>query len=232
MRAFIVALAVIVTFLFIATQLFVPPLLEARVGEGLEAIVNGAPVQVSLSTFPAYRMLTGTVGRLDVNVQDFVVDGLRVADFELRARNLAVDVARMLRGETLPVKQSDELSMRAVVTEQALSDFVNDRLSFPGQVATSLSPEGASLTGDVELLGNVVPVVVTGRFRPVGSSEIVFAVDDVQVQGSPLPGFVLAVLKEAYTVRIDLSGGPLPLFVDDVEHESGRAVLLGSGQVR
>lgn len=231
MRAFVVTVAVIVALLFIATQLFVPPLLETRVGEGLEAAVNGAAVHVSMSSFPAYRLLTGTVQRLEVNVHDVDVSGLRVADFRLQANNLNVDVGRVLQGEPLPVKSSERFIVEAVVTEDAVNEYVNRELSFPGSVHTELSSEGARLSGDVELLNNIVPVVVTGHFEPSAASELTFVVDDVEVQGAALPGFMLAVLREAYTVHIDLNEGPFPLLVDDVVHERGRIVVQGRPQV-
>lgn len=230
MRAFIVTVGIIVILFFAATQMFLPSLLEARVGEGLEAVLNGAPVQVHVSTFPAFRMLTGAFAKLDVNVQNFHMDGLQVADLRLEARNLDVDVRRVFRGETLPVRGSERFTMEAVITEDALTDFVNAALLFPGEVGTELSPTGVRISGDVALVGNVVPVVVIGRFEPSGESGIAFIVDDLSVQGTPLPAFMLAVLKEAYAIRIDLNEAPLPLYVDEIVHESGRIIVRGRPQ--
>lgn len=230
MRAFIVTVGIIVILFFAATQMFLPSLLEARVGEGLEAVLNGAPVQVRVSTFPAFRMLTGAVAKLDVNVQNFHMDGLQVADLRLEARNLDVDVGRIFRGETLSVRGSERFTMEAVITADALTDFVNGALLFPGEVGAELSPNGVRISGDVALLGNVVPVVVIGRFEPSGESGIAFVVDDLSVQGTPLPAFMLAVLKEAYAIRIDLNEAPLPLYVDEIVHESDRIIVRGRPQ--
>lgn len=230
MRAFFVTLVVIVVVVFAATQIFVPPLLEARVGEGLTPLANGAPVHVKLSSFPAYRMLTGSVARFDVRVEDFSVDGLPVAEFQMNARNVDVDVGRLLQGEALPVRGAERFAVEIVVTEDGLERYVNDALAFPGRVTTELTSEGLRLSGDVTLLNNVVPVVVTGKFQRTGTTEIVFVPDDVAVQGTALPAFMVTVLREAYTMDIDLNDAPLPLLVDEVLHESGRLILRGRPQ--
>src|SRR5690625_3239930 len=80
------------------------------------------------------------------------------------------------------------------------------------------------------MLNNVVPVVVTGTFQPTGGPEVLFVPDDVVVQGTPLPAFMVTVLRETYTMRIDLGDAPLPLFVDEVVHEAGRLVVRGRPQ--
>lgn len=231
MRSAILTLAVVVALLFAATQMFVPSFLENRLAESLLVLGNGAPVQVHMSSFPAWRMLTGSVERLDVTAANFPVGDLRVDDLQLRARGLDVDVGRLLKGEPLPIRRSRQFSVRAAVTAAELARYVNEENAFPGEVQVEVSPGGVQLRGHMALLNNVVPVTVTGRFEARPPTFIAFIVEDVEVQGASLPAFMVTVIKETYTVRLDLSDGPLPLYVDDVVHEAGRIVVEGRPQM-
>lgn len=230
MRRLFATVIVMIALVLVGTQLFLPSLVEQKMSESLQSAVPGAPIDVRLSAFPALRLLTGSVGKFAVDVRDFALNGLTVAHLAVEARNLDVDVAGVWRGETLPVRGGGSFVIQVVVTEDALTDYINDTLAWPGDVRAEVRDDGVRVSGDVRLGETTLPVVVVGRFEPADGTAITFVVDDLMVEGARLPTFMLTVLKEAYRVRIDLDDAPLPLFVDEIVHEQGQIILKGRGQ--
>lgn len=227
MRRFLLTIVIGAFVIVSGAQLYLPPFIGARFAEGLQTATGIESLDVSLHTFPAVRLLSGVVGRLAVSADDVMVDGLRVDSLRLDARNVEVDVMSLVRGDTVSIRRGDDVEVRLTVTAASLTEYARNRPELPSDVSIDVSDRGVELAGRVVLLGNPVDAAVVGRFEPDGHTGVVFVPEDVSVQGQSLPSFLISALRQAYTVRVDLSHGPLPVIVDEVIHGKGKLVVVG-----
>lgn len=223
-----VLLCIVVGLLLAAAgaQLYLPGFVAARLGESLQAATGLSSLDVRLRAFPALTLLTGSVPHLDVSAEDVVVDGLRLESIQLEADNVRLDLGELLWRRALTVR-SGQAAVRLTVTEQALTEYAGARPELPPGVRVRVTDGGLELTGRAAVLGSVVEALVLGHFEPDGGTGLLFVPDDVQVQGQALPPLLVAVLREAFRVRIDLSRLPFPIVVHEVLYESGKLVIVG-----
>lgn len=227
MRRFLLTIVIGAFVIVSSAQLYLPPFIGARLGEGLQTATGIDSLDVSLHTFPAVRLLSGVVGRLAVTADDVMVDGLRVDSFQLDARNVEVDVMSLIRGDALSIRRGDDVVVRLTVTAASLTEYARNRPELPADVSIDVSEGGVELVGRVAVLGNRVDAAVVGRFEPDGHTGVVFVPEDVSVQGQSLPPFLISALRQAYNVQVDLSHGPMPIIVDEVIHTAGKLVVVG-----
>lgn len=227
MRTFLRTVVIGVLLVVAGAQLYLPPFMEARLGESLQQSVGIESLDVHLQTFPAVKMLTGAVGYMVVSAADVTVDGLRIEALQLEARGVRVDVSQLVRDGTFSVRSGDDLSVRMTVTSGALTEYVRERPELPPGAQVDVTEQGVELAGRVTLLGNTIDAAVAGHFESDGRSGIVFVPDDISVEGQSLPPFIVATLRQAYTVKADLGAGPLPMVVEKVIHTPGKLVVVG-----
>lgn len=207
-------------------QLYLPDFVAARLGESLQSATGIPSLNVRLRSFPALGLLAGRVGRMDVSAADVQVDGLRVESLQLEAQNVRVDVSELLR-RRVPAVRSGQALVRLTVTEEALTEYARARPELPPGVRVRVTDSGLELSGRAAVFGNVVEALLAGHFEPDGATGLVFVPDDVEVQGQTLPAFLVAVLREAFRVRIDLANSPFPIVVDEIIYEPGRLTVVG-----
>jgi len=226
MRKALLSVIVVLLLAAGAAQLFLPTFVAARVGESLRAATGLSSLDVRVRALPALTLLTGTVPRLDVAAANVVVDGLQVESLAIAAENVRLDLGQLLREKALAVR-AGEAFVRLTVTEEALTEYANGRPELPPGVQVRVTEAGLELAGQAAVFGSVVEALVVGHFEPDGGTGIVFVPDDVQVQGQALPACLIAVVREAFRVRIDLANGPFPIVVHQVLYEPGRLIVVG-----
>lgn len=227
MRRFLFSFVVGALLIVSGAQLYLPPFIEARLGEGLQTATGIDSLDVRLHTFPAVRLLAGTVGHLDVTANDVTVDGLRVDSLQLEADNVQVDFMSLIRGGAFSLHSGEDVTVTVTVTAASLTEYARSRPELPEDVGVDVSEQGVELAGSVSLLGTNVDAAVVGRFEPDGHTGIVFVPGDVSVQGQSLPPFLVAAVRQMYSVKVDLSDGPMPIVVEEVVHSPGKLTIVG-----
>lgn len=227
MRKTLLSIIIVVLLIFIGTQVYVPAYMEARLAESLRTATGIPSLNVNVRTFPAVRLLTGTVEHMTVAAADVVVDGLRIESLQLEAENVRVGVGALLIGRSPSVRVGGASTVRLTVTDESLTEYANAVPEMPPGVHIDISERGVELQGRVALLGSAIDATIVGRFQPVDETAIQFVPDDVAVEGQALPAFLVAVIRELVSVQVDLADGPLPIAVDDVIHEPERLVVVG-----
>lgn len=227
MRTFLLTMVIGALLVVAGAQLYLPPFMEARVAEGLQKATGIHSLDVRLHTFPAVRLLTGVVGRMAVSADDVMVDDLRIELLHLEARDVRVDMAQLLRGRSFSLRSTEDLWVRLTVTAAALTEYADTRPELPAGIRVDVTERGVELTGRIALLGNTFDAAIIGRFEPDGHTGIVFVPDDISVDGRSLPPFMVAALHQAYTVKVDLGDGPLPIVVEEVIHTAGEFIVVG-----
>lgn len=227
MRTILLTIVIGVLLLMAGAQVYLPPFMEARLGEGLQAATGIPSLNVELQSFPAVRLLTGAVGHMIVFADDVMVDGLRIESLHLEAADVRIGVGEVLRGRSPSVRAGGEAAVRLTVTSESLTEYANAMPDLPPGMRVDINERGVELAGSVTLLGSAIDATVVGRFQPDGHTGVMFVPDNVAVEGQALPAFLVAVLRELFSVHVDLADGPLPIAVDEVIHMPGRLVVVG-----
>jgi len=227
MRKTLWTIFIVIVLVVVGAQLFLPAYVAKRLGDGLQAATGISAWDVDVSAFPALRLLAGDVARLAVSADHIVMQGLHVESLQLEAENVRIGVSRLMRGGPLSVHAGGSASLRLTVTAEALTAYARELAELPPDVRIDVGEQGVALAGRVTLLGSPVNATVSGRFEPADHGAVAFVPDRVAVDGQPLPPFMVAILRELYSVRLNLTEGPLPMTVDEVIHMPGKLIVIG-----
>ena len=189
MRRFVVGLAVGVVALVVLTQLLLPPFLEERVANRVTE--DGGTAEVSLSAFPAVRLLWGDGKRFEVHGRGlkFVpgrgeqvfsrLDGFK--EVRIEVTGLEVQGVEASRFELTRLRDGDpyRLSMRGQVSGREAIEIVGSEAAGPlGGIAGGLA--GSALPG----AGTELPLTVDADLASRGGrAEVVRT--DATVAGLP-----------------------------------------------
>ncbi len=189
MRRFAIGLAVGVVALLVLSQLLLPPFLEERVAGRLTE--DGGSADVSLSAFPAVRLLWGDGKRFQVRARDLTfvpgrgeqvfnrLDGFEEVRIEVSGLEVeGVDASRF----TLTRLRSGDpyrLSMRGQITGREAIELIGSEAGGPlGGIAGGLA--GSALPG----AGTELPLTVDADLASRGGRAEV-ARTDATVAGLP-----------------------------------------------
>ena len=189
MRRFAIGLAVGVVALLVLSQLLLPPFLEERVAGRLTE--DGGSADVSLSAFPAVRLLWGDGERFQVRARDLTfvpgrgeqvfnrLDGFEEVRVEISGLEVeGVDASRF----TLTRLRSGDpyrLSMRGQITGREAIELIGSEAAGPlGGIAGGLA--GSALPG----AGTELPLTVDADLASRGGRAEV-ARTDATVAGLP-----------------------------------------------
>ncbi|MBO8142320.1 MAG: DUF2993 domain-containing protein [Firmicutes bacterium] len=225
MRALLPAVLAVALIVALGSELVVPPVLESRLAESLRPAAGGA-VRVDLHSFPALRMLAGSIDRMDIVATDVWAGGLAVRKLHLSASDLTVDVDRLLAGEPWRPPPGD-VRVEAIIDDEALSRFVKSQVAVADDVTVEIDEAGARFALRGTVLGRSLEVSIRGRFVAEGGPRVGFTPEEVAVGGQALPPALAEALGQAYPVTVDLPGEPLPVIVEAIDHRPGRLVVKG-----
>ncbi|MGI6541619.1 MAG: DUF2993 domain-containing protein [Limnochordia bacterium] len=223
-----VTLTVLVSALFAAQQLLIPIWMERRLVQGLEE--SAAPVervQVELKAFPAWQLLQGKVRQLTVDLRRANINGLQVEAFFVDATNLVVDTEALREGTGFIVKTADSFQVSAIIAEDDLNEYVWSITDAAKRFRIRLNPEWTGIEGSISVLGQAVGIKVQGHFAVQAPTKVAFVIDQVDVENSPLPRFLLDLFLPRWQVEIDLAQTTFPLQIRDLRIAQGKLFIYG-----
>ena len=125
------------------------------------------------------------------------------------------------------VKDSE---MEVELSDAALNDYLRER-------GTRYNPlvvfhrNSVTLTMTYQLLGQDVPVIAKGHLEVEDRSRIMFRADEVNLRLLDMPGFNEQFIEDRVNPLLDVSKLELPLKLDSVRLDPGRAFIHGSATI-
>lgn len=172
MRRLVIALLALVGLLVVldvAARLWVERRIEDRAEARLHAVGS---VDASVASFPFLGRLVvaGEVSHVTLRLHDVAEAGIPIAQLELDVDGTVFDRGSLLSGDRVEVESIDEVEIRAIVTDRALSELTN---------------------ADVSIDEDEVRVTAAGRTvvarTRVVEGEVVFQVDPLPALRVPVP---------------------------------------------
>jgi hypothetical protein len=203
-------------------------MVENQLAAGIRESAGPAElVDVDVKAFPAWQLLQGKVQDLTIDVRQAHINKLKVEAFLVDAHNLVVDRAALKNGTGFGIKAADSLQVSAIITESDLNNYIWAQNEKARNFQVRLSPEWTGLRGSVSLLGRAVDLNVKGHFAIQERTKVTFVVDQVDVEKTSLPRFIIDALAPHWGVEIDLKQSPVPLEVRELRVEDGKLFIYG-----
>lgn len=155
----------------------------------------------------ALRLLAQSFPAVDVSGRDVAIEGLTVAAFDLRLRDVEFSGRDLLAGKARSIRiRSGRGSLRLtseVISERLRAEDLPFELSIDGDETTVSSPElGASVSADVTLAGTTLQIAPPGL--DTISIDLPQVADEVEYRSVRVSG-------DAIVARFGLTGGTIDL---------------------
>jgi hypothetical protein len=223
----LVTLAISALVLLVLAGLFVylllPGIIESRLAASLResyGLEEEPTVEVS-PNFPP-ELLFGRMDGIEVRMDSFVQEGIRLRDVRVDLRGVDVPVRSLLSGGDLE-RETRAVSLVASVPEEEINAYLrkNDLGLQGGKV--DVGPRSVVYRSPDVLFG--LPASVKLGLRVSGPSEIEVIPQEASVAGFTLPAF-LTRPPEAGGRTLDLGELPLGTALESVEPSPGDALAV------
>jgi len=219
------AIAALVIFMLAVLFVYVllPGIIESRLAASLResyGLEEEPTVEVS-SNFPP-ELLFGRMDRIEIRMDSFVREGIRLRDVRVDLRGVDVPVRSLLSGGDLE-RETRAVSLVASVPEEEINAYLrkNDLGLQGGKV--DVGPRSVVYRSPDVLFG--LPASVKLGLRVSGPSEIEVIPQEASVAGFTLPAF-LTRPPEAGGRTLDLGEPPLGTALESVEPSPGDALAV------
>jgi hypothetical protein len=213
---------------FTGSQLILPRMVESQLAAGIRETAGPAElVDVDVKAFPAWQLLQGKVQDLTIDVRQAHINDLKVEAFLVDAHNLVVDRGTLKSGNGFGIKAADSLQVSAIITESDLNNYIWAKNEKARNFQVRLGKEWTGLQGSVNLLGRTIGLNVKGHFAIEERTRVAFVVEQIDVEKTSLPRFIIDALAPRWGVEIDLRQSPIPLEVRDLRVDDGKLFIYG-----
>jgi hypothetical protein len=219
------AISALVVFILVVLFVYVllPGIIESRLAASLResyGLEEEPTVEVS-SNFPP-ELLFGRMDGIEVRMDSFVQEGIRLRDVRVDLRGVDVPVRSLLSGGDLE-RETRAVSLVASVPEEEINAYLrkNDLGLQGGKV--DVRPRSVVYRSPDALFG--LPASVGLDLRISGPSEIEVVPREAMVAGFPLPAFLTHSLASGGRT-LDLGELPLGTNLQSVEPSVGDALAV------
>ena len=218
----IAALVLLVLAGFLVYSLL-PGIIESRLAASLResyGLEEEPTVEVS-SSFPP-ELLLGRMDRIEVRMDSFVRDGIRLRDVRVDLKGMDVPVRSLLSGGDLE-RETRAVSLVASVPEQEINAYLreNDLVLREGKI--DVRPRSVVYRSPDVLLG--LPASVELDLRVSGPDQIEVVPREAAVGGFALPPFLTRSLASGGRT-LDLGELPLGTALESVEPSVRDALVV------
>lgn len=222
--------ALVAVVLVVGAYTFLPALVEGVVARNLESNLGLSETpEVSLSSEPAYEMLSGHFDSGEVVLEEPQFAGVRPERVRIDLDGFDVNVAESVRDGGLRMEGQLSGDIRVVLSDEELERIAGAGIRALPVRGIGISGGELSVGSSAEVLGVNVPIAVQGPVSVEGG-RIVFEPDEASAFGTTLPADITdRVLSNAdfgYPVE------DLPFSGEITGIETGEGTLVLEGSVR
>lgn len=230
MKRLLVLFFLVLALLFGASQILLPALATNYIEDAVKKALRTEAVTTSAGTFPALMMLAGHLDRVDIEAKDAVLGDLTAASLSLHGEGVKLPDDLIAEGH-FAIEGADRLELVGVVTEENLARFLKKAVAkavgeLDGDVSVRITPERVSADGKLKVFGIGADVAIEGAFF-IHQNEIWFRLRELKVKGLLGRRNIGANITHEIPIY-DFSKLNMPVELDDVRLEAGRAVLTAS----
>lgn len=214
--------------LFAVTELVLPRVLSGVLKDALATYTGSEDITgVKLSAWPAAKMLTGQFDAVTVEAQNVPYGNLVIDSVVTTLDHLSVNMKDLLlKREFKPTYKGVRASVR--IGEANLNRYVWAGVTGAKNGLIKLGPNGATITADLTLLNQTVPLLVDGKFVVVDPKTVAFDPTGFSFGGVPLDERMVTLVKNYGWLRASFDLSKLPVDVTGITTGDGYLTITGT----
>ncbi len=213
----------------IGTQLILPGVISNRIANNVQQDLEASDeINVTLNSFPAFKMLLGQIDSLKLSGRRIVINKLLIDRVKADFNNLKL---QRIDGKYQIIEgENDYLNLR--LTEKDLNDYLATRseLDIFQNFKLELLPKKIMLTGSIKIFNAIVNLQISGDFEVVDNVTILFRSDKLAIENIVIPTALVEQLKDQLRFEISFVDFPLPLNLSKVNLEEDYLEIRGSNE--
>ena len=190
-------LAVIVVLLIAAgafVQFAVPRALTNYLKEKVIELTKAQEVVLKLDALPSAKIALGYVDKIHCTADDATIGELNLKQAVLYGTTIHIDIKELLmptdgisREEHTNrcLKSAGSLELSGVITEDALRDFLAEKVEQLQGTHVTMTPEGITTTAQVKILGRNADVQINGQII-AREGDLYFQMNNLNVENAVL----------------------------------------------
>ena len=186
----VVLLVAIVAFIQFAVPRALTNYLKGRVTE----LTAAQEVTLTLDSLPAAKIGLGYVDKLHCTAADATIGELNLKQVELEGTSIKINIQELLmptegisREEHTNrcLESAESLELRGIITEDALKDFLAQKVDRLKNSVVKMTPEGITASGNVKILGRNADIQVGGQIVAM-DGDLYFHMTNINLENAVL----------------------------------------------
>lgn len=206
---------IILGILSIPKFFLVPQLVQGLQTE-LKQALHTQQVQVTVGAPWGWELLWGVIPKVEVFVDNAVIDGLAVAKVEIHGEGMRFNPRSLLRNREFDYVGATNLQGELTVTEEALNTLFWEEVDPSQNLNLVIEPQGISLRGKMAFWNMEWDLRLHGSLEVWEHSNLRFVPQDLEVQETRVPPLLLEILNENYDFVLDFGVFPYPLEISEI----------------
>ena len=225
MKKFLIIVGLLIVLVVGLCETFLPRIGAGALERALRESMKTKTVTVNARTFPAFMMLFGRIGNIDIETEKGKLGDLCAEKLSLHGEGVKMPSDALLN-QNFAVTDADVLTLEGVVTEQNLADFLNQQVDQLKDAKVSITKEKVIADAKMGFSGLTADVHAEGTFF-IEDNTICLRMTNVTVKKLFFGRDLTANLID----RIDLydfNQLNMPVELDEAIHEDGQVRLKAS----
>lgn len=223
MRRTISVIAGTIILVLVLGQLFLPALLGNRLASQLKDATNAENVDVSMTSFPAFRLLAGEMDSVHIVVDNAMLNDLQVTKLTLDGEKVQADFSAFSSHDGSAIRSADNLQMTGVITAEALQNLLIKRLDGVDELHATMDKEKVTASGQTKLLGRMADIHLEGTVL-VKNGGLYFHMTQLDIRNAILGSAVVGNFF-GDVLLFDFYNSPVHGEIVDVEQQDGQVVI-------
>lgn len=224
MKRLLILLMILVVLIVGAAQFLLPGLISSKLESKIVDELHPASHSLQIDSSPSAKMLLGNVDMVKGSLGDIKLGNLLFSELRFDVTDLTIDPMQLVTAHEVQVTHVGEGTIEGAVTEEALLDFLKNKMKSITVKEVTISKGTISLVGDLDIGGFLTGEVKLKGMLELKDNALVFAPHSLALNGFSIGGLTAAVLKE---IRIyDFVDFPIPVKTDKIEVQDGKVHVM------
>ncbi|MBE8955200.1 MAG: hypothetical protein SR2Q5_06000 [Quinella sp. 2Q5] len=172
MKKFFAALIVLLIAVGAFAQFAVPRALTNYLKDSLTRLTKTPAITLKIDALPAAKMAIGYVDALHCEADDAIIGDIKLKQAVLDGSTLRINIKEIIfptegisRDEHTDrcLQSAGSLELSGVITEDALKDFLAEKISQLQEPKVTMTPDGITAAAKVKILGREADVQIGGQ---------------------------------------------------------------------
>lgn len=220
----VVVLSLVLVFALIP-KLVVLPSVARQIRAELQQEFETTQVEVRLSAPWGWELFFGYLPGLEINMREVMAENLVLSQVDIQGEGIKFEPRTLWQEWSLDYQSAENLEGLVTVNEGDLNTFFWQEVDPNRNLQLEIHPSGMSVIGKLALWNTELDFTLHGLVEIWQQSNLRFVPQNLEVQATRVPPFLLEVFNENYDFILALSVFPYPITISEVLMEEGQMLI-------